>query len=96
MLVFTACDGLPSPVNHGFPGLQIHWNHWLQNEPFVEGHVDQQTVLDEQLVMERSGHHSTEGVRSYKRTSDEQRRALSDIFNGTRKTARTTIDYPEY
>ena len=51
-----------------------------------------QSGVDEQLVIERSGHRSTEGVRSYKRTSDEQRCALSDMLNSVRKTARTTID----
>ena len=37
--------------------------------------------VDEQMVMERTGHRSLEGVRSYKRTSDKQREALSDILN---------------
>ena len=40
--------------------------------------------VDEQLVMERTGHRSIEGVRSYKRTSDAQREALSDILNRPR------------
>ena len=40
-----------------------------------------QSGVDEQLVMERTGHRSLEGVRSYKRSSDEQREALSDILN---------------
>ena len=31
--------------------------------------------------MERTGHHSLEGVRSYKRTSDKQREALSNLLN---------------
>ena len=48
-----------------------------------------QSGVDEQLVMERTGHRSLTGVRSYKRTSDEQREALSDILNGGRKVART-------
>ena len=48
-----------------------------------------QSGVDEQLVMERTGHRSLTGVRSYKRTSDEQREALSDILNGRRKVART-------
>ena len=40
--------------------------------------------------MERTGHRSLEGVRSYKRTSEEQREALSDILNrpGSSKIAR--------
>ena len=37
--------------------------------------------VDEQLVMERTGHRSLEGVRSYKRTSEAQREVLSDILN---------------
>ena len=37
--------------------------------------------VDEQQIMERTGHRSLEGVRSYKRTSDRQRRALSDVLN---------------
>ncbi len=40
-----------------------------------------QSGVDEQLVMERTGHRSLEGVRTYKRTSSEQREALSDILN---------------
>ena len=39
-----------------------------------------QAGVDEQLVMERTGHRSVEGVRSYNRTSEEQRLALSDIM----------------
>ena len=45
-----------------------------------------QAGVDKQLVMERTGHRSLEGVRSYKRTSDTQREALSDIIN-LQKTA---------
>ena len=40
-----------------------------------------QSGVDEQLIMEKTGHRSLEGVRSYKRTSTEQREALSDIMN---------------
>ena len=40
-----------------------------------------QSGVDEQRVMERTGHRSLEGVRSYKRTSDSQRQALSDNLN---------------
>lgn len=45
-----------------------------------------QSGVDEQLVMERTGHRSLDGVRSCKRTSNEQLEALSDILN--RKIAR--------
>ena len=37
--------------------------------------------VDEQLIMEWTGHRSLDGVRSYKRTSEEQQAALSDIIN---------------
>ena len=37
--------------------------------------------IDAQLIMERTGHHSIDGVRSYKRTNEEQSATLSDILN---------------
>ena len=37
--------------------------------------------IDEQLIMERTGHHSVDGVRSYKRTSQQQVKVLSDVLN---------------
>ena len=39
------------------------------------------TGVDEQTVMERTGHRSLEGVRTYKHTSKQQRAAILDIFN---------------
>ena len=42
-----------------------------------------QAGVDEQLIMERTGHRSIDGVRSYKRTSNDQREVLSDIVNLT-------------
>ena len=45
-----------------------------------------QSGADEQQIMERTGHRSLEGVRSYKRTSEQQRQALSDILNHGSKT----------
>ena len=41
--------------------------------------------IDEQLVMETTGHRSTEGVRTYKRTSVTQRETVSDILSCTKK-----------
>ena len=46
--------------------------------------------INEQLVMERTGHRSTEGIRSYKRTSTEQQVAVSDILNNVSKKPCTT------
>ena len=40
-----------------------------------------QSGVGEQLVIERTGHQSIERVRSYKRTSDQQREALSNLLN---------------
>ena len=40
---------------------------------------------DEQLIMERTGHRSTDGVRPYKRTSEEQQIAILDILNRSKK-----------
>ena len=48
--------------------------------------------VDEQLIMERTGHHSLEGIRSYKRTSTEQVMVLSDILNRENSDKRMTID----
>lgn len=37
--------------------------------------TDEQSEVDEQLVMEKTGHRSRQGVRSYKRTSDSPERS---------------------
>ena len=47
--------------------------------------------VEEQMIMERTGHRSTEGVRSYKRTSDKQRQALSDLLNHTEASHCTAV-----
>ena len=40
-----------------------------------------QAGVDEQLIMEKTGHRSLEGVRSYKRTSSVQQENMSDILS---------------
>ena len=50
--------------------------------------------VDEQQIMERTGHRSLEGVRSYKRTSDKQRQALSDVLN--REDHHSTRQTPQF
>ncbi len=40
-----------------------------------------QSGMDEQLIMSRTGHRSVEGVRTYKRISDDQKQALSSVLN---------------
>ena len=47
--------------------------------------------VDEQLIMERTGHRSLDGVRSYKRTGKEQHAALSDIINLTASSLAPTV-----
>ena len=37
--------------------------------------------MDEQLIMERTGHRSTDGVRAYKRSCLEQQALVSRVFN---------------
>ena len=53
--------------------------------------------VDEQLIMERTGHRSMDGVRCYKRTSQEQHEVLSDIVNlaipGPAKKQKTQTAY---
>ena len=55
--------------------------------------------IDEQLIMERTGHHSTDGIRACKRTSTEQQENLSDILlcskkpkNGSCPSLSTSVD----
>ena len=47
--------------------------------------------VEEQLIMERTGHRSLEGIRSYKRTSEDQREALSDVLNSGSKKMKLTV-----
>ncbi len=42
--------------------------------------------MDEQLIMERTGHRSTDGVRAYKRSSLEQQALVSRVLNGQTDT----------
>ena len=49
-----------------------------------------QAGVDEQLIMERTGHHSTGGIRTYKRTSAEQQEAISDILSRSKKLKEDT------
>lgn len=37
--------------------------------------------VDEQIIMDRTGHRSVDGIRRYKRISDDQRREASDVLN---------------
>ena len=50
--------------------------------------------VDEQMVMEVTGHRSLEGVRNYKRTTSQQKEVLSDILNSTKNVA-TSASAPQ-
>lgn len=68
------------------------WCGWLQDKPFIEG-VSTATRLfqsgtDEQLIMQPTGHRSTDGVRVYKRTSAEQEAFLSKVLNREKERQR--------
>ena len=53
-----------------------------------------QSRVDEQLVMERTGHRSIDGIRSYKRTADFQRENVSDILNCNGSKRVCTVSMP--
>ena len=45
--------------------------------------------VDEQLIMERTGHRSLDGVRTYKRPCKEQHKELSNVLHGSEKRVKT-------
>ena len=47
--------------------------------------------VNEQLVMEQTGHHNLEGICNYKRTSIKQCKTISDILN----CKKICVDYDE-
>ena len=61
----------------GMPG--HHTNHSLRASAATRLH--QFGCVEEQKIMERTGHRNSEAVRSYKRSSNEQLQQLSDILN---------------
>ena len=61
----------------GIPG--YHTNHSLR--ALAATRLHHSGCVEEQEIMERSGHRNSEAVRSYKRSSNEQLQQLSDILN---------------
>ncbi len=51
-----------------------------------------QAGVDEQLIMKRTGHRSIEGVRVYKRASDDQEQVVSAILQ--RSSTSTNLSIP--
>ena len=83
LLVLKTATGSHQTVHNSCLAMCISWNSGAQNHSLRATTTTRlyHSGVDEQLVMERTGHRSLEGVRSYKRTSDTQREALSDILN---------------
>ena len=57
-----------------------------------------QSGVDKQLIMSHTGHRSIDGIRSYKRISEEQKRAISGILSSTCTKINTKpaqSDHPE-
>ena len=52
-----------------------------------------QANVDEQLILEWTGHWSLEGVREYKRTSEKQKEQLSDLLNTQQNENVTSSSY---
>ena len=44
-----------------------------------------QAGVEKQLIMKRTGHHRTDGIRVYKRSSIEQQQAISNILSRSKK-----------
>ena len=59
--------------------LGYHTNHSLRASAATRLH--QSGCVEEQEIMERTGHRSSEAVRNYKRSSNEQLQQVSDILN---------------
>lgn len=51
-----------------------------------------QKGIDEQLIMERTGHRSIDGVRTYKRTCSEQDEKLSNVLHGNSPSKKPKLD----
>ena len=60
------------------------WNHSLRATAATRSY---RAGVDEQLIMDKTGHRSLEGVRSYKRTNMEQQENMSDILPATKRPA---------
>ena len=72
----------------GIPGYRT--NHSLRATAATRLH--QSGCVQEQEIMERTGHRSTEAVRSYKRTSTEQLEQVSDILNNGSTQKRSCLN----
>ena len=70
----------------------FHTNHSLRATAATHLYHNQ---VDEQLIMAVTGHKSTDGVRSYKRTSTEQFRDISNGLHTPKDQSQVEIDVPD-
>ena len=54
-----------------------------------------QSGAAEQLIMECMGHRSLDGVRAYKRTSDEQQKSVSNVLNSATNGTPASAEAPK-
>ena len=54
-----------------------------------------QAGCDEQLIMDATGHRSTDGVREYKEVHLDQRKTLSDVIQNPRKKVKHDVEPQE-
>ena len=100
LLVFTHSAGPQYAQKLCWKHVQKGWHQGIQDKSLFVSHTTTRLYLsgvDEQLVMEWSGHCSVEGIRSYKRTSREQQENVSDLLNGKKlcmDVARTDSTLP--
>ena len=52
--------------------------------------------MDEQIIMETTGHKSTNGVHCYKRTSAQQKESVSDILSLAKQPKQIDLDVHHY
>ena len=62
--------------------MQSYWHLKLTTTAATRSY---QAGLDKQLIMETTGHQNLDGIRYYKRTSDEQQQVVSDILFSAKK-----------
>ena len=65
--------------------VQTSWDCWLQDQSLQVTSATRlfQSGIDEQLIMSHTGHRSIDGVRSYKRISEEQKKSVSGVLSSS-------------
>ncbi len=91
------------PLGHNFLSNMINR---IMNAAGIKGHFTNHSLrstattrlfnahVDEQLIMNRTGHSSTKGVRNYKRISDQLVEETSNILNGKRQKTEAKENLP--